>query len=120
MGGKCDYPVCPGRHHKFEDCWTEALYSLSGHGGLCDDGQTGNTEWRVYACLFTFTESAQFSRETTGMEFDVFFAAGVHWIVYCNDQGFVWSEVYASRVEAENKFNEIDRAYSEWLEENGD
>lgn len=24
MGGKCDYPVCPGHHHKFSDCQTEA------------------------------------------------------------------------------------------------
>lgn len=119
MGGKCDYPVCPGEHHKFSDCQTEALYVLS-LNGMYDDGQTGSTEWNVYAVLFCFPESAQFSREDTGMAFDVYIPAGTFWIVKVNDQGYVWSDVYPGRVSAENAFSEIDRAFAAWLEQNGE
>lgn len=120
MGGKCDYPVCPGHHHKFSDCQTEALHALSLHGGLYDDGQTGHVEWRIHATVFYFPESAQFSRESTGMEFDVYFPAGEHYIVYCDDRGHVGSTTFSSRTEAENAFAEIQRAYDAWDSQDGE
>lgn len=120
MGGKCDYPVCPGGHCKFCDCQTEALYALSLSVGMYDDGQTGSTDFDVYAVLFCFPEAAQFSRENTGMDFDVYIPAGTFWIVKVNDQGYVWSATYPDHVSAENAFSEIDRAYAAWSERNGE
>ena len=114
MGGKCDYPVCPGGHFKFSDCQTEALHVLSLHGGLYDDGQTGSVEWNVHATLFLYAESAQFSRESTGMDFDVYIPAGTFWIVKTNDRGSVWSEAFPGRVYAENAFAEIERECDAW------
>lgn len=120
MGGKCDYPVCPGGHYKFSDCQTEALYALSLSVGMYDDGQTGSTEFAVHAVLFLFDQSAQFNRESTGMGFDVYIPAGTYWIVKTNDQGFVWSEVFPGRTYAQNAFDDIERAYGAWSEANGE
>lgn len=116
MGGKCDYPVCPGSHHKFSDCRTEALYVLSVCAGMFDDGQTGSVEWSTHTTLFCFTESAQFDRADIDMAFDVYFEAGTHYLIHTNDQGFVWPQTFGSKVEAENAFNELDQQYSAWLD----
>ena len=110
--GKCDYPVCEGGHHKYEDCRTEALASAMDWA----DKVTGNVEWSVYAELHLFRESAQIDRKDSGMAFDVYFPAGTHYVVKHDDRGFVCSAVYPSAVEAENAFGEIDRAYGAWLD----
>jgi hypothetical protein len=109
--GKCDYPVCEGDHYKYEDCRTEALACSQDWA----DKVTGDVEWRVYAELHLFRESAQTSHRDTGMEFDVHFTGDVSYIVFHNSQGFVWSVPYGSVVEAENAFAEIEREYGEWL-----
>lgn len=110
--GKCDYPACTGHLGKFPDCLTEALYSSPDW----EDDFTGSTEWSVYAQLFLFDESGQTPASTTGMDHDVYIPAGTYSIVTSDDHGFVDRTDYPSKTLAQNAFNEIDRAYSAWLD----
>jgi hypothetical protein len=96
-------------HHKFEDCVTEALWQMSLVSGQDDD--TGSTDWDAWVALFSY-----FSPGHPPYHVDagwIGIPTGAY-LLFTNDQGYVWSKHYPTDGEARAEFDRIESAYDEW------
>lgn len=112
MLSKCDTDGCTGHLGKFDDCQTEALWTLSLDSGA--DETTGSTDAHGWYALFIMTSDEPVTLDD---ERTVTVPVG-NYILCTNDQGFVRSWQYDTEAEARQAFAMADRAYGSWLDEN--
>lgn len=104
-------PGCTGHLGKFQDCTSEALWSLSLDSG--QDATTGDVDWDAWVALFLdFTPGHPPIRVDAGW---IGIPPGSY-LLYSNDRGYVWSSVAMSAAQARQEFDRIDVLYDEWSE----
>lgn len=95
--------------------------TLGRYVDLTEDIRWTDTHWGKYSDGMANYLSRLDADEATGEdEWSAFVQRFGKRLLFSDDRGFVTVEKYASVDDAKTRFNEIDSAYGEWLDENED
>lgn len=103
----CTQPGCTGHLGKFQDCQSEAIWTLSLDGG---DAETGTSEFEGHFTLVIVTDTETVLVEGTGL---VVVPLGTY-IVEDTNSGAVYVHTFDTETEARAKMAEADAAYAKW------
>ena len=113
----CGFPGCPGMHWKFGTCLVEALYGVyaSMHGAATEE--CGDVDWGLYAWLIIEPDTFTIKADEWDGHADMTVAGPLYAVMTTTSQGFVYLVTEDTESDAQHRYDEIEHAFGQWLEQ---